>query len=249
MKSSTAASDPKVVNWSDVFEPHLLGKTCNRCEKTLAVMSCRGCTKVYCSDACMSQDAFPHGKMCGKYWCFFDASSKKHLLQNNVPCPKSILRNICHCCYQLKSTKTRRCGDCKAVRYCSVECQERDWNVCHEKLCDTCQRFQKSEKLKRELKKSYLVTWKQSSCHWVMIKDGKPLPQKYLDIAEVASVRDRLVKQGKGSHIIIEKRSTLDIILLPGAQLSRGATVMLAPYGLTNEKNNTQKKTRKITVF
>lgn len=39
----------------------------------------------------------------------------------------------CHTCKQ-KLERSKKCGRCLAVRYCSVECQSKDWSA-HKKVC------------------------------------------------------------------------------------------------------------------
>jgi hypothetical protein len=50
---------------------------------------------------------------------------------------------VCSTC-KIISAKTKRCGGCKIERYCSVECQKRDW-VNHKQ---TCKRTRSSEVVK-----------------------------------------------------------------------------------------------------
>ncbi|GMH62156.1 hypothetical protein TrRE_jg13204 [Triparma retinervis] len=41
---------------------------------------------------------------------------------------------ICHYCGSTGPPKPRRCGGCKKVRFCSRECQQRNWPE-HKKYC------------------------------------------------------------------------------------------------------------------
>lgn len=40
---------------------------------------------------------------------------------------------FCHSCF-MPGRRTSRCGACKCVSYCSVECQEKTWKY-HKHLC------------------------------------------------------------------------------------------------------------------
>ncbi|EJD44628.1 hypothetical protein AURDEDRAFT_152120 [Auricularia subglabra TFB-10046 SS5] len=41
----------------------------------------------------------------------------------------------CHNCYRVASVALRQCGACRQVRYCSKECQEKDWKSGHKQSC------------------------------------------------------------------------------------------------------------------
>lgn len=42
--------------------------------------------------------------------------------------------NECFGCQQ-KCNDIKRCSGCKLAKYCSLECQQKDWQLCHKKLC------------------------------------------------------------------------------------------------------------------
>lgn len=46
------------------------------------------------------------------------------------------MNDSCQCCgYDQETPKLPLCGNCKAVRYCSKECQRVDWKRRHKQLC------------------------------------------------------------------------------------------------------------------
>jgi len=49
---------------------------------------------------------------------------------------ESKVKEMCACCYKPLSTdKSKCCVECKAVYYCSRECQATDWKAGHKKDC------------------------------------------------------------------------------------------------------------------
>ena len=45
----------------------------------------------------------------------------------------------CFCCGQMASEDVNllKCGACKAVVYCTLECQKKDWKAGHKQKCHT----------------------------------------------------------------------------------------------------------------
>lgn len=81
--------------------------TCSRCNihdmiLKSDIVACRFCRKSYCSDECFNNDRDQH-----------------------VRCYERIKQLLCRVC----AKKSRfKCSACKAVRYCSVDCQRLDYS-------------------------------------------------------------------------------------------------------------------------
>jgi hypothetical protein len=61
-----------------------------------------------------------------------------------------------HCRYckvREKEKRFKKCGKCKVIYYCSVECQKLDWKVAHKKECDLMVKNDNSKFAKELLKK------------------------------------------------------------------------------------------------
>jgi hypothetical protein len=49
---------------------------------------------------------------------------------------KAHLESTCSWCYkQPDANALKKCSSCKTVRYCTAECQKKDWNAIHKKEC------------------------------------------------------------------------------------------------------------------
>lgn len=83
--------------------------------------TCRCKEVAYCDDACLEKDRRHVKRECVA------------LLAEQPPPPPRQAKYMCSGCFREKATK--RCARCKITRYCSVECQRRDWEE-HRKRCE-----------------------------------------------------------------------------------------------------------------
>lgn len=59
--------------------------------------------------------------------------SKPHL----ILLERSQLESTCSWCFRQPDTSAlKKCSSCKIVRYCTAECQKKDWNHIHKKECN-----------------------------------------------------------------------------------------------------------------
>ena len=71
------------------------------------------------------------------FWCRrAHAGSMNAEADQSLEAYESQIKEVCACCYKPLSTdKPKCCVECKAVYYCSRECQAADWKAGHKKDC------------------------------------------------------------------------------------------------------------------
>ena len=150
------------------------GLKCKVCKKKNCEFFCPHCKMVYCGSSCVLKDMDNHLKICAQFWCAIDTEERKRGHYNPIPCETLLAKRICFGCHKIKQLKTKLCANCKTARYCSVECQNKDWIAVHQKGCSTYQSFRCARKRKKNLAKNGVKI-----PYWSIIKNGKALPKKY----------------------------------------------------------------------
>ena len=170
---------------------------------------------VYCGQSCALKDIENHVKICARFWCAVDAHQKRMGSFNSVPCETSHRKHICHSCHEIKLLKTKVCKNCKSARYCSIQCQTKDWKAFHKKMCSTHKAFQCNQQLRKELQKNGMVVKTKKNLYWSVTKNGKSLPEKYQTLPEAEKACDQIREENKdeafygiGAHemILFSKR-------------------------------------------
>ncbi len=139
---------PDVVGVADVR--YLFGRPygwvkCAHCNKTHCDHICLDCGRANYSAMCYADDIENHAKLCGSFWCVFDAHKKRKRQVNEIKCPSVIRTHICQCCYKVEAPALFKCEKCQSVQYCSKECQEKDWKEVHQSLCAAYQKEEEEE--------------------------------------------------------------------------------------------------------
>ncbi len=166
---------------------------CLVCNEKDSELFCTDCEKAYCGEICGGKDFQDHMRICAGLWCNVVAEEKK-LGRFHDPCEGRMRKYICYGCCEIKSLKTKICSQCKTARYCSPECQNKDWGAFHKRLCRTYQTTKQRKNLEKKFKKNGMVMKATSDVCWCVLKNGNPLPGNYRTKKEAQTVYDQLEK-------------------------------------------------------
>ncbi len=103
---------------------------CHSCHVAGPTKRCGGCRLVrYCSKECQRRDwRAGHHSVCVR------RSQDPEPTEASGAEPEPSAPKVCHQC-KATDTALRLCGACQMVWYCSVECQQQDWDGGHREGC------------------------------------------------------------------------------------------------------------------
>ncbi len=108
-------------------------------------------------------------------------------------------------CVVCKSTETlKTCGGCSKAKYCSVACQEKDWNDGnHEEICSMISHFghkEKEVKQKEATKDLPLLFIAVGTDNWIMVRALLRVRKKYFNTVHGKLINDIIDLNGRDEH-------------------------------------------------
>lgn len=176
---------------------------CKICHKKNCKLLCPHCNTAYCDSPCTVKDLENHRKLCAKFWCIVDREERKDGHFNPVPCEGLRRKYICYGCHEIKQNKTKLCGNCKHARYCSVECQQKNWEAFHQARCSTYRTFRRTQKRRKKFMQNGAKFPDKEISYWSILKNGKPLPKKYQTKREAIQDLVQLIKNKKDGIYVL----------------------------------------------
>lgn len=179
------------------------GLECETCQEKNCRFFCPHCNKVYCSSTCLIIDIKNHQRLCAEFWCVMEIGENNVGHFNPAPCEGHMRKHICYGCHKIKELKTKLCENCQNVRYCSVECQQKDWKDFHKKRCSTYRAFRRTRKMRKKFTKNGAKFPDKEILHWSIVKNGKSLPDKYQTKLEAVQALVQLLKSGEDGIYVL----------------------------------------------
>jgi hypothetical protein len=145
VEGPSSKSDTSATN-QNLFGDNEMGKVCAATHAGLAPFRVTYCSVAY--PVCSDDVDHPCNRKLRIMRKEEAKGQRKQVVAGNM-----ISRTVCDGCkkFDVGGTKLKRCGRCKAVRYCSEECQRKDWSkhklTCHELTAEDAEKEEIRQKM------------------------------------------------------------------------------------------------------